>query len=275
MFRAVGVLFVVLLFAAGAPPVSAALRDGDDQSEQYPYGWVEDELLVQFGSPVVPALAERLAFGQRHGLRERSFAPGINWFRFRATAHGDLDALMRHVAQDPSVVRVTKNAIGRMALLPDDPYYGSQWGLPKVRMPQAWNVAGGGPTKYLAVVDSGVANGRGANQHPDLGPIFGWNFVADNNHVEDNCFDDLGDEGGHGTWVAGIAAAFTDNSIGIAGVNYAAPILAVKMTDNCFEANAGAAAEGIRYAVDNGASVITASWDFTGSDAQYAMLRTL
>lgn len=259
------VLAFVMLWVIGVGTASAATVDGNDPPESYPYGWVEDEVAVKFRQPSVRDVEARAAFETRHAVGFRSLAPGINWYRFRINDGANLDAKLATVRADPSVEQAIKSTIGRPAMTPDDPRYGDQWGLPKVKMPAAWDVAGGGPTKYIAIVDSGVANGRGTDRHPDLGRIWGWNFWGGNGDNADNC--------DHGTKMAGVAAAFTNNDVGIAGINYAAPILGVKILEDCIDYSSNIAAEGIRYAVDNGASVITASWGFPGSDAQNAMLK--
>jgi subtilisin family serine protease len=79
----------------------------------------------------------------------------------------------------------------------------------------------------------------------------GWNFVSNN--------FDTWDDNGHGTFVAGIIAARTDNGLGIAGVNPFARILAVKVTDHQHASGSKLIAKGIRYAVDRGARIINIS----------------
>ena len=103
----------------------------------------------------------------------------------------------------------------------NDPYYGHQWNLPMINAPEAWNEIEGGSEVIVAVVDSGVLMG-----HPDLNGRLtntGYNFVSDNG-MGPNPNDPGDNEPGtgrssfHGTHVAGIIAAGTNNNIGVAGV---------------------------------------------------------
>ncbi len=148
--------------------------------------------------------------------------------------------------------------------------YDDQWALKRIGLSDAsqW------PEKYeeviVAVVDTGIDT-----SHPDLrgslwinkdeipdnnidddnngyiDDYYGWNFVDDNANIEDN--------NGHGTLTAGIIGAWGNNGIGIASVNPHARIMPVKVTD--FDNTGGSIelAQGIVYAVENGARVINVS----------------
>ncbi|MFN2587878.1 MAG: S8 family serine peptidase [Actinomycetota bacterium] len=142
---------------------------------------------------------------------------------------------------------------------PGDPYASQQWGLTRIQADRAWAVASGGGVT-IAVVDSGVDLG-----HPDLAQ----KVVA---HADADFVDGKGDadgpqdEAGHGTHVAGIAAAVTNNGVGIAGVAPAASILPVRVLDAGETGTTGRVAAGIRYAADKGAQVInlSVSYDAAG-----------
>jgi hypothetical protein len=127
----------------------------------------------------------------------------------------------------------------------------------------AWAQTSGSPSVVIAVIDSGVDL-----THPDLSPnlwvnpgeipgngidddVNGWNFVDGTNNVQDMI--------GHGTLVAGVAAARTNNAIGIAGVCGQCRILPVKITQLSGFANYSDIAAGINYAVAKGAKVINLS----------------
>jgi thermitase len=101
---------------------------------------------------------------------------------------------------------------------------------------------------WIAIVDTGVQY-----DHPDLsGKVYlGYNFVDGN--------WDPYDLNGHGTHCAGIAAAVTDNGIGIAGMAPNASILAVKVLDANGSGTLDNVASGIEYAADAGANVISLS----------------
>jgi len=120
----------------------------------------------------------------------------------------------------------------------------------------AWNaVDPKGPNVTVAVIDSGVDL-----THPD-GPEFIWSNPADGTHgwnfIDEN--SDLRDLRGHGTMVAGIIAAKTNNGIGMAGINAGAVIMPLRVADKKGIANSLNIYRAIHYAVDHGAQVINIS----------------
>ena len=141
-----------------------------------------------------------------------------------------------------------------------DPLSAQQWGLQQVRAPQAWPMSTGAGT-IIGVVDSGVDF-----DHPDLSAklLTGATFLdcgtasCGNGDWESGPPTRATSKSTHGTHVSGIAAATTNNGVGIAGVAPDARILPVKALDEqggSFED----IALGIRYAVDHGADVINLS----------------
>jgi subtilisin family serine protease len=134
----------------------------------------------------------------------------------------------------------------------NDPLFPRQWGLTQINAPGAWarGVKGSGAT--IAVLDTGVDL-----NHPDLQGqlVAGHDFVADKN----DCPAGPQDENGHGTHVAGIAAAATNNGIGVAGTAPDAKIMPVRVLDAEGSGSVDDIAAGIRYAADNGANVISMS----------------
>lgn len=140
------------------------------------------------------------------------------------------------------------------ALAADDPYRPQQWGLERIGAPEAWATATGQGV-VIAIVDTGVDL-----EHPDLvdrflrhedGRVVGRDFVDGD--------DDPQDEEGHGTMVAGIAAATADNGEGVAGVAPGAWLLPVRVLDGDGSGRYSDLDAGIRWAVDAGADVINLS----------------
>lgn len=136
----------------------------------------------------------------------------------------------------------------------DDPDFSSfQYGPQQIYAPEAWTVSRGDDVT-IAIVDSGVQL-----DHPDLRDkiVPGYDFAEDD--------DDPSDEIGHGTHVAGIAAAVTDNGVGIAGVAPASKIMPIRVPLFGSEGTATVAdsllslEEAVRFAVSNGAKVINLS----------------
>jgi len=102
---------------------------------------------------------------------------------------------------------------------PDDPFFDKQWALAKIEAESAWKVATGSNVT-IAVIDSGVDL-----DHPELAlrVVEGYDFVNDDSEADDDY--------GHGTLVAGVAAAAANNGAGIAGLAWNSRIMPVKVLD--------------------------------------------
>src|SRR4051812_25386643 len=141
---------------------------------------------------------------------------------------------------------------------PNDRGFPLQWNLQMIGAPTAW-AGGTGRGITIAIVDSGVDLA-----HPDLkDKVFGHVTCVGSGGDVSKCVDGGQDDNGHGTHVAGIAAAITNNEQGIAGVAPDAAILDVKvLSQTCDITGCDATgttddvAAGIKYAADHGAAVI-------------------
>src|SRR6185369_17134483 len=103
---------------------------------------------------------------------------------------------------------VEPDGIAHGSATPNDPGYVSQWHLPRIQAPTAWDLTTG-TSATIAIVDSGVDP-----THPDLASkiVPGYNYLGLNTNTADVL--------GHGTWVAGSAAAIGNNGSGVSGVNW-------------------------------------------------------
>ncbi len=147
---------------------------------------------------------------------------------------------------------VTYRAFG----VPNDPGYEYQWHLPLIGAPAAWDVTTGAGT-VVAVLDSGVAyeSHLGFLRAPDLaGTRFapGWDFVDGDAHPND--------ENSHGTHVASVIAATTNNGFGVAGVAPSTTIMPLRVLDGGGAGSDWAAAQALRFAADHGADVANLSF---------------
>ena len=145
------------------------------------------------------------------------------------------------------VIAAVLATVAPPAAASDDTYSARQWALRRVGAEKAWS-AGRGGGAVIAVIDSGVDL-----RHEDLkgGFVKGRDFVDDDN--------DPSDELGHGTHVAGIAAARANNGIGVAGVAPASKIMPLRVLDRSGSGRNGDVDAAIRWAVDHGADVINLS----------------
>lgn len=143
---------------------------------------------------------------------------------------------------------------------PNDPGFGSQWGMQRINAPSAWDVTHASPNIKIAIVDCGIfsdATGRpgpdGQPGHPDLRGkvVANNNFATGATTFDDNC--------NHGTHVAGIASAATNNGVGVAGVGYNVSLINAKALNDSGSGFTSDIANGILWATDAGAKVINLS----------------
>lgn len=137
----------------------------------------------------------------------------------------------------------------------NDPYYGSAWHLPKVGAPTAWD-ASTGTGVTIAILDTGVDAA-----HPDLASriVPGWNFYDNNSNTSD--------VHGHGTGVAGAAAATLNNGTGVASIAGNARIMPVRIADANAWATWSTVAQGLTWAADKGARVANISYNGVAGSA--------
>lgn len=244
------------------------------------------------GDPVVPEriLVKTNLFNplssaelQNFGLQHITIENGPFWGKWYVLSVGignDPFAYAQILEQSSLFSHIGFDGIGEFADSPNDPLYPQQWNLDdsKLRMELAWSITRGEPSTVIGVVDSGVewshedlqkniwinpreipGNGIDDDHNGFVDDLTGWNFVQNNNFPWDSL--------GHGTSVAGIMAAQTNNSKGIAGIaggdnvfnGIRLMILRIGGPEPLF---ASGAAQAIEYAVNNGAKVVNASFAF-------------
>jgi subtilisin family serine protease len=190
-----------------------------------------------------------------------------------------------YLAKKELVNFVEQNFLIYLHRSPKDPRFTELWALQNtgqtvrgragragadISATKAWDITVGDPSIVVAVIDTGVDY-----RHPDLAPNM-WqskdtpgNGVDDdaNGYIDDTFGYDFGDSSpdpkdnhGHGTHVAGTIAAVGDNGEGVTGVIWKGRIMAIKIADRRGAISVSNAVAAIGYAIQNGASVINASW---------------
>jgi subtilisin family serine protease len=159
------------------------------------------------------------------------------------------------LAAAPGVRYVQPERVYEAHRRPKDPYLGYQWGLFKVGAEQAWAKEVGTRTIVtVAVLDTGVDL-----RHPDLaGRIVAGRDLANND-------DDPMDDHSHGTHVAGIIAAQTNNKVGVAGMSWGARILPLKVLAEDGKGSDCDVAYGMVLGADAGAKVLNMSLGSEGA----------
>ncbi|MDH5587150.1 MAG: S8 family serine peptidase, partial [Nitrospirota bacterium] len=214
---------------------------------QPPLEWAEGRILVQ----------------PRAGLSEEEFGKILKRANGKAKAKiGNLNvhiievppqaeqAVARALSRNPHVKFAEVDAlVAPSEFIPNDPVYPSQWHLQTIQASIAWDsTQGEGVT--VAVLDSGIDS-----NHPDFQGqlVAGWNVVSNNSSISDHH--------GHGTAVAGILGAVTNNATAVAGIAGAAKVMPLKITEQSnLYAYYSDIAEALNWAANQGAKVANISY---------------
>lgn len=158
-------------------------------------------------------------------------------------------AILDQLNRDPDIEFAEADALVAPDFTPNDPSYSSQWHLPKISAPAAWDLTTGTSNVIVAIIDSGVDA-----THPELAGLTvpGWNFYNNNSNTADVY--------GHGTSVAGTAIARGNNGVGIASVAWNCRIMPIRVSNTSGSATFSAMAQGLTYAADHGARVANVSY---------------
>ncbi len=190
-------------------------------------------------------------------------------------------------------------SLNKLFYEPDDPRFRGQWHLTHCGFPAAWDVSRGSDDVVIGIVDSGIdmdahdnhdmtihedleanlwinwgedftGDGRidlddwngcddDENGYPD--DFYGWDFTGRDNWPN----DEWGVEGGHGSHVAGIVSAVTDNGTGVASAGFGCKLMITGNYARNNPDNIQNGYQGITYCASNGADIINISW---GSDSR-------
>jgi thermitase len=202
------------------------------------------QILVKFKPGT--SLPETAEIHRQLGGQAKETIPGIG-VQVVTVPKGQAMAKVKGYSAHPRVAYAEPDFVAQAAGGPDDQYFYEQWALTIIGAPQAWDVTTGSPTINIAILDTGVDL-----DHPDLAA----KIVSNINFSSSATVDDVD---GHGTHVAGIAAAMTNNGIGVAGLGYASTIMNVKVLGDTGAGSYSGLASGIIWAADNGAEVISMS----------------
>jgi thermitase len=202
-----------------------------------------DRLLVKFKAGVS---AERQAIHRQNGGKVIETISGLD-VEVVEVASGRGSEAARAYAQDARLRYAEIDYRAAKVGSVNDGYFSWQWAMTKIQAPEAWSLTTGSASIPIAILDTGVDA-----SHADMA----GKVIANLNLTTSPT---AGDIDGHGTHVAGIAAAATNNGIGVAGVGYNSSIINVKVLDDTGSGYYSWIADGIVKAADQGAKVINMS----------------
>lgn len=253
-------ILIALSLTVGAGPQSLIHSQSPTQSyvaapQAISVPHVADQILVQFKESA--SSAERHTLLQTLGLKSEGQIALAGNHLVNAN-EGDMASTIRALNAhelveyaEPdyiySAYRV-EQAPTSASLIPDDEQYDLQWGLEQIRAPEAWAISTGSDEVVIAIVDTGVEL-----NHSDLAAkiVTGNTFVRRTSSAND--------DSGHGTHVASVAAGQSNNQTGVAGVSWHARIMPVKVLNRFGFGRTSDIANGIEWAVNNGADIINLS----------------
>jgi len=268
-------VLVLCSIIAGTIPVSAVSNNPSRISGNNIPGNAEYapcEIIVKFKPGVSN---EKIAgINSRYGTSVAYTSPHAGFKKLHVPKGKTVPEMVEIYSKNPNIEYAEPNYVAHALMVPNDPLYGYQWHLDNtdyggINMEDAWDIATGTGV-VVAVIDTGVAyenytefsyNPSGKiigvityAQAPDLA---GTNFVPGYDFVNNDAHPN--DDAGHGTHVTGTIAQTTNNGIGVAGVAFDCSVMPVKVLDGSGSGYYDWIANGIYYAADNGAEVISMS----------------
>jgi len=271
-------------------------RIAHPETNRAPPAFRPDELVVKFNETLTREQIQSIIL--QAGLTIKQQIPAIRYYTLAIPPGLSLETLQKQFNKITSVTAAEPNYLIPIQFIPSDIHFSNQWALHNtgqtggtvdadIDAPDAWALGTPGNTITIAVIDTGIDY-----THPDLAGIIwqnpgeipgngidddgngytddhmGWDFVDAATGAPDEDFytpdNDPMDRHGHGTQVAGIIGAVSDNGIGISGVSRNCRIMPVRAGYKTFGGDAVLesvdAANAIIYAADNGASILNLSW---------------
>ena len=262
------VLLLAAVFAVLLVYPGVASSSGPEPTPDY----VADELLVSYRVPLPPLAVKAIHLAA--GAQVLQHEPLAGWYRIRLPQGVDPREATAFYNELPWVKYAEPNYLVRAALVPNDTLYSERqaWYYDLINAPAGWDMERGEPSVIVAVLDTGIDL-----EHPDLRDKIWTNAREDppNGFDDDDngCIDDLhgcnfllappstdpSDDHGHGTMVAGMIGARSNNGEGVAGVAWGVTLLPVKVLDSSGAGTSSDVAQGIIYAAKSGARVINLS----------------
>ena len=297
--KAIGIVLVILFIGATVSPAVGTLKENEPAEEKF-FSYdkyneiVPGEFIVKFSekgmvdSPAISALNEKhQVYSVKKVFKNAEDTILEHWYVLKVSKDSDIVSIVNEYSSSPDIVYAEPNGFVHLCAIPNDPDFSNQWalhntgqiilddisGTPDVDIdaPEAWDYETGDSEVVIAIIDSGIDY-----THPDLAANIWINEDEipdndidddDNGYIDDTmgwdfCYDtnDPLDGHGHGTHCAGIPAAVGNNNIGISGVCWNCKIMPVRVANENWTAYWTDVAEGIKYAADNNADIISMSF---------------
>ncbi|MEQ6118300.1 S8 family serine peptidase [Reichenbachiella sp. MALMAid0571] len=227
---------------------------------------------------------ESLKFNRNTNLKTAPLSTGNsvldNIYIIETGTEQNIEEIINNLRKYSNVVYVEPFYKEQLLFTPNDTNIGLQTNLNLIKAKEAWDITRGSESIIVGVSDTGVqldhvdladnlhlneadpVNGLDDDGNGFVDDYQGWDFADLDN-------DPTADQNGHGTFVAGLSSAVTDNSIGMAGIGYNSKFVPLKV----FSSSGGNSFDtygSIIYAADQGYDVINLSWGSEGTYSSFA-----
>jgi len=248
-------IIILLLGVAVLAGFTALMLNKSQVSAEDKSDFAAGEVLVKFKKGIGPNDADKVH--KKLGGRVKDTISGIN-VQVVDIGRKRVGEAVSAYARNKKVEYAEPNYIAYALAVPDDSYFSKQWGMDNtgqtgglidadIDAPEAWDLTLGSSEVKIAILDTGIDQ-----THKDLNS----KIDLQKNFTDSSTVDDLY---GHGTHVSGIAAAVTNNTLGVAGVGYQSSLMNAKVLDDNASGYYSWIAKGIIWATDHGAKVINMS----------------
>ncbi len=268
--------FFTSLYSFQAQNQKSVLGSQDDQKlsdllEQNPppsqskISYSPEHILVKFKPSVPDEYIQATIYSFQ--IKEYNLIPRIEVFKIKVPDYSSVEDMLYVMNQHQYVEYAEPDYVAYKTVTPNDNFFNYQYALynsgqyigppgspqgqtsADIKATAAWEETKGNKETIIAIVDTGIDL-----THPDL-----ENKIHSSGRDFVNGDFEATDDDGHGTFVAGIAAAETNNNEGIAGVAWNCKLLPVKVLDDLGEGFYSWIIEGIIWAVDHEAAVVNLS----------------
>jgi serine protease len=239
-----------VLFSLAAVLFAAAAFAGSLLSDGEPfYEFERGEVLVKFSGKLsswdISRLCEEIVAAPFEHSDE------LDFYRVRLPEKMDESRAVEFFRARSEVEWANFNYIAHACYTPNDTYYPLQWDLPRMNLPQAWDLTRGTASVVVAVCDMGYQF-----DHADWA---GVNIVSPHDFIQNDDDPEVALYDSHGEHVAGTIIAATNNNLGVAGIAPLCSLMPIRVLNDSGNGNMSQIASGISWATGHGARVLNLS----------------
>ena len=295
--KIIGICICMLMIIAVYFPAAGAMNLKEFPDNDHTMGFIPGQFIVKLKNGVTFSKSNQLmALNEQHQVcaikkifpsAEGTMLDDI--YLLYVPFGSDILSIVSAYSSCPDVVYAEPDEIGSACRDPNDANFSIQWYLDNwgqiisenisgtcdadIDAPEAWDIETGNPHVVIAIIDSGIdythpdlvakiwnntdeipGNGIDDDHNGFIDDVHGWDTYNNDTNITDGF--------GHGTMCSGVTAASTNNSVGIAGIAWGCTIMPVRVANEWGNYPVSAVGQGIAYAADNGADIVSMSFGY-------------